>query len=82
MKYEMLFGVIRSKQSHPKINFRYISGPSEEVASKSHPFDFNIREVEYLYELGIRDAEKAMRDQDIIIEGLSPIFYSEYNPHA
>jgi len=62
MKYEMLFGVIRSMQSHPKLKYRYIAGPSEEVASKSHPFDYNLREIDYLYELGIRDGEKAIRD--------------------
>ncbi|CDW79623.1 patatin-like phospholipase family protein [Stylonychia lemnae] len=79
-KYEMLYGVIRSKQSHPKMEFRYISGPSEDVASKNHPFDYNGREIDYLYDLGIKDAKKSIENRDLILESLSPIFFSEFDP--
>lgn len=35
--YEKLFGVVRAQQGHPEVKFRYIVGPSEQVASKAFP---------------------------------------------
>ena len=62
------------------MNFRYIAGPTEEVASKTFPFDFNQAEVDYLYNLGISDAKWAIENRQQINENLSPIDYTEYTP--
>eukprot|EP00347_Sterkiella_histriomuscorum_P000862 403374237 len=77
-QYEKLFGVIRTKLAHPLVNIRYISGPTEEVASKNFPFDYSKGEVDYLFTQGVQDAQWAIKNSEIISESLSPIFYNDY----
>jgi hypothetical protein len=40
-----MFGLLRAKNGHPDVNFRYIIGPQREMASKIIPIDYSKEEV-------------------------------------
>ena len=54
--FSLLNGVIRAKQSHSKIQYRFIAGPYDEVPSKSNPLDYIEDEVIAMFNLGKKDA--------------------------
>ena len=56
-----MFGVLRAKQGHPKVNFRYIVGPSQKISSRTVPIDYTLNQTEYLIDLGIKDAYNAVK---------------------
>lgn len=60
--YKTMLGLLRAKSGHPGVHFRYVIGPSEDIASKTIPIDFDSNDTDYLINLGERDATAAITD--------------------
>ena len=55
-----MHGIMRAKDGHRNVNFRYVVGPEFDLPSKTIPLDYSLRETETLMELGERDAERVI----------------------
>jgi len=52
-----MYGILRAKNGHPNVSFRYVIGPLREMPSKIVPIDYSPSEVSKQIELGQRDAK-------------------------
>lgn len=59
--YERMFGVLRAKAGHPKVNYRYIIGPNREMPTKIIPMSYTKHEVEIQMKLGRKDVREMLR---------------------
>lgn len=55
--YQHMHGIMRAKDGHRNVNFRYVVGPEFDLPSKVIPLNYSERETEMLMELGERDAK-------------------------
>ena len=58
--YDTMHGVMRAKNGHPKVNFRYVIGPSFNMPSKFLPLQYTLTETKQLMDHGERDASRAI----------------------
>ena len=58
--YERMFGVLRAKAGHPKVNYRYIIGPNREMPTKIVPMSYTKHEVEIQMKLGRKDVKEML----------------------
>lgn len=56
--YDRMFGVLRAKAGHPRVDYRNIIGPQREMPSKIIPMGFTRHEVEVQIKLGMKDARE------------------------
>lgn len=52
-----MHGVLRAKNGHPKVNFRYVIGPTFSMPTKIIPYKISYEETKILLEHGERDAK-------------------------
>jgi len=52
-----MFGILRAKQGHPDVEYRYVIGPLREMANKIIPINYSRDEVEMQIEFGEKDAK-------------------------
>jgi hypothetical protein len=50
--YEKANGILRAKQSHNDVMFRYIIGPTEKMAHKISPMEFSLERTKQLFQDG------------------------------
>ena len=55
--YTRMFGILRAKNGHPDVQFRYVVGPLREMPTKIVPIDYSPEEVKKQIEIGERDAK-------------------------
>mmetsp|Transcript_23021 Transcript_23021/g.30609 ORF Transcript_23021/g.30609 Transcript_23021/m.30609 type:complete len:84 (-) Transcript_23021:223-474(-) len=55
-----MHGIMRAKDGHRNVNFRYVVGPEFDLPSKVIPLNYSERESAMLLELGERDAERTI----------------------
>ena len=58
--YETIRGVMRAKNGHTGVNFRYLIGPQFNMPTKMLPIQFDTEETEQLLDHGERDAKHAI----------------------
>lgn len=58
--YDTMHGVMRAKNGHPGVNFRYVIGPSFNMPSKFLPLQYTLTETHTLMDHGERDANRAI----------------------
>jgi len=55
-----MHGVIRAKDGHKDVSFRYVVAPSFNMPSKIIPLSYKPEETKSLMDIGERDAERAI----------------------
>ena len=58
--YDTMHGVMRAKNGHPDVNFRYVIGPTFTMPSKFLPMQYTLSETHSLMDHGERDANRAI----------------------
>ena len=58
--YQHMHGIMRAKDGHRNVNFRYVVGPDISLPSKVIPLNYSVRETQTLMDLGERDAERTI----------------------
>lgn len=58
--YQHMHGIMRAKDGHRDVNFRYIVAPSFNMPSKVKPLSYTTAETQSLLEQGERDAERTI----------------------
>ena len=53
--------IIRSMQLYPKVNFRYVVGPSEVLSNSPIPLDFSKDHLDKCFAVGKKDARNAIQ---------------------
>lgn len=53
--------IIRSMQLYPKVNFRYVVGPSQVLSNSPIPLDFSKDHLDKCFEVGKKDARNAIQ---------------------
>ncbi len=55
-----MHGIMRAKDGHRNVNFRYVVGPEMNLPTKILPLHYSETETETLMEMGERDAERTI----------------------
>ena len=58
--YDTMHGIMRAKNGHPSVNFRYVIGPSFNMPSKFLPLQYTLSETHELMQHGERDANRSI----------------------
>ena len=83
--YQHMHGIMRAKDGHRNVNFRYVVAPSFHMPSKIVPMSHSIQETRTLLEQGERDAERTIykllykTDEEITKRIHSPMELRFYN---
>jgi len=54
--YGTMDGLLRAKFAYPKVNFRYVVGPSGELPKERNPLEMNADDMQAMFNMGIMDA--------------------------
>jgi len=80
-----MHGIIRAKDGHKDVNYRYVVAPSFSMPSKIIPLQYKPEEVKSLMNSGRKDAERAIyqllykTDDEIRKRLQSPVELRYYN---
>lgn len=83
--YQHMHGILRAKDGHRNVNFRYVIGPSFSLPSKFMPLQYGEKETKKLFSLGESDAESVIyrllyhTDEEIEKRIKSPLEIRYYN---
>lgn len=83
--YQHMHGIIRAKDGHKDVNYRYVVAPSFSMPSKIIPLQYKPEEAKSLMNLGEKDAERAIyqllykTDDEIQKRLQSPVELRYYN---
>lgn len=55
-----MHGIMRAKDGHRNVNFRYVVGPDMQLPTKIMPLSYSPAETDSLMDLGERDAERSI----------------------
>jgi len=57
-------GLLRAKFAYDGVNFRCVITPSENIPSSMFPMNMSTKQIDEAFELGRRDAAKALENKD------------------
>ena len=83
--YQHMHGIMRAKDGHRNVNFRYVVAPSFQLPTKIMPLSYDVQEARSLMEHGERDAKNTIykliykTDEEITSRIHSPMELRFYN---
>merc|ERR1711918_283491 len=62
--YSSMDGILRAKFAYEGVNFRCVITPSDNIPSSLYPLNLSKKQVDKAFDLGKKDAEKALSNKD------------------